>query len=245
MRINKYLACSGCCSRRAADELIAAGKVLINGMTACAGQKVEPGDEVSVNGELLSPLRKNVGSGRICIMLHKPVHVVSTASDPQRRRTVLDILPAGLCSERVYPVGRLDYFSEGLILLSNDGELTFRLTHPGWHVPRIYEVKIRDEVDTAALQTMRSGMTLAEGEKLAPVDAEVIKSMPGATLLRLTLHQGVNRQIRRMCRDLGLTILYLKRVQIGPLKLGDLPRGEARHLKKHELAALRKAVGLT
>lgn len=244
MRINKYLAHTGHCSRRAADELVAAGKVLINGAVACAGQKVLPGDEVRVEGKALAAPVARADEAFIYIMLHKPVHVVSTARDPQQRQTVLDLLPPHLRARRVYPVGRLDYFSEGLILLTNDGELTFRLTHPGRHVPRVYEVKIRGVVPEAALKEMRGGMVLAEGEKLAPVKAEIQKITPDATMLKLILHQGVNRQIRRMCRDLGLTILTLKRVQIGPLQLADLPKGRARCLEKQEIDALRRSVGL-
>ena len=243
MRINKYLADNGYCSRRAADELIASGKVLINQQIACIGQKVGPGDTVTVEGRTFA-LADEEKQPRTYIMLHKPVHVVSTASDPQGRQTVLDILPQALRTGRIYPVGRLDYFSEGLVLLSDDGELAFRMTHPRWHIPRIYEVRIRGEVPESALRKMRAGMSLAEGEKLAPVEAEIQKNMPGATLLRLVLHQGVNRQIRRMCRDLGLTILRLKRVQIGPLQLDDLPKGQARYLKPQEVDALHKAVGL-
>ena len=241
-RLNKLLAHAGCCSRRAADELIAAGRVCVNGAVAETGQQVHPlNDKITVDGKLIKlPAEEQ----HTYIMLHKPIHVVSTAKDPQNRQTVLDILPEEWKNSRLYPVGRLDYFSEGLLLLTDDGEITFRLTHPGWHIPRVYEVKVRGEVEERALQTIRAGMTLAEGETLAPAGVEATLEKNGDTILRLTLHQGVNRQIRRMCRDLGLTILYLRRVQMGPLHLGRLRKGEARPLADDELLALRQAVKL-
>lgn len=241
IRLNKALAHAGYCSRRAADELIAAGKVQVNGKQAEAGQQVSLTDQIKVEGK---PVKLNINEPYRYIMLHKPVHVVSTAKDPQNRQTVLDILPENLRYSRVYPVGRLDYFSEGLLLLTDDGELTFRLTHPGWHIPRVYEVKVRGVVEEAKLQTMRAGMTLQEGEKLAPVEVEVEAVERGDSVLKLILHQGINRQIRRMCRDLDLTILYLRRVEIGPLKLGALPLGEARRLTEQEINLLYKALKL-
>lgn len=241
-RLNKLLAHAGYCSRRAADELIAAGRVRVNGEVAETGQQAHPlNDKITIDGKLI---KLPGGEEHTYIMLHKPIHVVSTAKDPQNRQTVLDILPEEWKNSRLYPVGRLDYFSEGLILLTDDGEMTFRLTHPGWHIPRVYEVKVRGEVKEQALQMIRTGMTLAEGETLAPAGVETVLGKNGDTTLRLTLHQGVNRQIRRMCRDLGLTILYLRRVQMGPLHLGLLRKGEARPLADDELLALRQAVKL-
>lgn len=177
-------------------------------------------------------------------MLHKPVQVVSTAADPEGRPTVLSLLPGEYADTRLFPVGRLDYFSEGLILLTNDGQLSQRLMHPRHHLPKCYEVIVRHVVTQKALQTMRSGMRLAEGEVLRPVEVTARSMASGCTLLRMVLRQGVNRQIRRMCRDLNLTILRLRRVAIGPLQLGDLPPGRCRPLRKEELAALRQAAGL-
>ena len=184
------------------------------------------------------------------LMLHKPVGVVSTARDPEGRRTVLDFVPPAWKGRRLFPVGRLDYFSEGLILLTDDGELAHRLSHPRWHLPRRYEVLVRPGEGaslSAALRRMERGMTLKEGERLAPVEAEQLPSRPDmgkGILLGLTLHQGLNRQIRRMCRDLGLTVLKLRRVSQGPLRLGSLRSGEIRPLEDAEIAALRQAVGL-
>ena len=255
VRLNKALADAGLCSRRKADELVFSGAVRVNGRRADSpGLRVRPGrDTVEVNGRPV-PLRGAAGgSPEPCwLMLHKPVGVVATARDPEGRRTVLDLVPPPWSGRRLYPVGRLDFFSEGLLLLTDDGELAHRLSHPRWHLPRVYEVRVRPESGAGALPkalgTMRRGMTLAEGERLAPVEAEVMNdARPGrepGILLRLTLHQGLNRQIRRMCRDLGLTVLRLRRVAQGPLSLEDLPAGGVRPLRGDEVAALRRAVGL-
>lgn len=244
LRINKFLAEAGVCSRRRADELVAAGLVNVNGQVAGMGAQVETGDAVEVQGKPVA-----LAEAAPChILLHKPVEVVSTASDPEGRRTVLDILPerfrvANGRARRLYPAGRLDFFSEGLLLITDDGPLTHALTHPASHIPRVYEVAVREPITDAMLRVMRSGMTLAEGEKLAPVGLRV-RVERDRTVMELTLHQGVNRQIRRMCRDLGLTVLRLTRVTMGPLTLGALPVGKARLLTSDELSALRRAVGL-
>ena len=253
VRINKALADAGVCSRRKADELVAAGAVKVNGETVeSPGLQIRPGiDRIEVNGRQL----KSDTRPPCYLMLHKPVRVVSTARDPEGRMTVLDLVPSRWRGRRLYPAGRLDFFSEGLVLLTDDGELTNRLVHPSHHLPRVYRVLVRGGVKEQALAAMRSGMTLAEGEKLAPVEVRVL---PGArhdlsgqrgtgqagTLLEMTLHQGLNRQIRRMCRDLGLTVLRLVRVAQGPLQLGVMRPGEVRELTPAETTALRRAVGL-
>lgn len=250
MRINKFLAEAGVCSRRRADELVAAGLVLVNGEPASMGAQVEEGDEVHVEGRPVIQF----GTPVCHILLHKPVGVVSTASDPEGRPTVLDIIPERFRMEngrerRLYPAGRLDFFSEGLLLVTDDGPLTHALTHPASHVPRVYEVTVREPVTEGMLRTMRQGMTLAEGETLAPVEVRVRmerdrQERRKGVMLEMTLHQGVNRQLRRMCRDLGLTVLSLVRVAMGPIRLGNLPLGKARSLTPEELTALRRAVGL-
>lgn len=241
VRLNKALADAGVCSRRKADDLIRSGRVSVNGLVVLEmGLRIDPAkDAVALDGRPvdLAP----AGQEQAYFMLNKPVQVVSTAHDPQGRTTVLDLLPPQMRGKRLYPVGRLDFFSEGLLLLTNDGELTLRLTHPRYHLPRVYVVRLRQKPGKEALESMRRGMTLAEGEKLAPVGVALKED--GRTLT-LTLHQGLNRQIRRMCRDLNLTILTLTRVSIGPLHLGDLAKGACRPLQADELAALKKAVGL-
>ena len=208
-------------------------------METHAGRRICPDDEVSVDGKPLAGAQQ-----MLYLMLHKPVHVVSTAADPQGRQTVLSLVARAYPGVRLFPVGRLDYFSEGLILLTNDGRLAQRLMHPRHHLPKEYEVLVRNVVTQKALQSMRSGMRLAEGEELLPVEVTARSTSSGCTLLRMVLRQGVNRQIRRMCRDLGLTILRLRRVAIGPLQLGKLGTGQYRLLEEAELAALRRAVGL-
>ncbi len=242
MRINKFLAEAGVCSRRGADALILSGVVRVNGLPAEIGAQVdEAEDRVEVNGVRVA-LPK---SRPCCLMLNKPARVVSTARDPEGRQTVLDLVPEALArGRRLYPVGRLDYFSEGLILLTDDGELTQRLVHPRHHVAKTYRVLVRGRVTAAMLRTMRGGMTLAEGERLAPVEVSVLGEREGKTRLEMTLRQGVNRQIRRMMRDLGLTVLRLVRVAEGPLELGSLPAGAVRPLSPEELRALRLEAGL-
>ena len=246
-RLNKALADAGVCSRRRADELIFAGRVRVNGVTAeSPGQRVLPGDAVSLDGR---PVKMKEEQSRPCwLMLNKPVRIVSTAKDPEGRETVLDLVPEPWCRRRLFPVGRLDFFSEGLILLTDDGELAHRLTHPRWHLSKVYHVLVRPERGeasiSAALSLMRRGMTLAEGDRLAPVEVRVLSSSSRGVLLEMVLHQGLNRQIRRMCRDVDWTVLRLKRIKEGPLELGGLAPGNVRPLSAAEVSALRRAVGL-
>lgn len=239
VRLNKAIAASGLCSRRKADEFILAGRVAVNGVPEVnPGRQVQPHDAIAVDGRLLT------GAQNFCyLMLYKPVQVVCTVSDPEGRPTVMDYLPQDARKLRLYPVGRLDYFSEGLLLLTNDGQLAQRLTHPRHHQPKIYEVFVRGAVPGAALTAMRRGMALAEGEKLMPVEVDA-RPLENGTLMRMVLHQGINRQIRRMCRDFGLTILRLKRIAQGPLELGRLAPGAARHLTTAEVTALKKSVDI-
>ena len=247
IRLNKALADAGVCSRRGADELVFAGRVRVNGRTAeSPGERVLAGDRVELDGRVVKLRRQDAG---VCwLMLNKPVRIVSTASDPEGRETVLDLVPEPWCHKRLFPVGRLDFFSEGLILLTDDGELAHRLTHPRWHLAKVYQVLVRPERGEAsvpgALALMRRGMTLAEGDRLAPVDVRVLSSSSRGILLAMVLRQGLNRQIRRMCRDVDFTVLRLKRVQEGPLELGGLAPGTVRPLSSREVEALRAAVGL-
>ena len=248
IRLNKALADAGVCSRRKADEYIFSGAVRVNGQVADnPGVRVMPGDAISLNGR---PVVLREQSSQACwLMLHKPVQVVSTASDPEGRETVLDLVPEPWCRKRLYPVGRLDYFSEGLLLLTDDGELAHRLTHPRWHLPKVYHVLVRPELGEEsvleALAWFRRGMTLSEGDRLAPVEARVLPSQSRrGILLEMVLHQGLNRQIRRMCRDVDFTVLRLKRVKEGPVELGTLAPGRVRPLSSSEVSALRRAVGL-
>ena len=239
IRLNKALAQAGICSRRKADELMIQGRVKVNGLVAAdLGVKVNPAkDIILVDGKSVVFATTEAF---VYLMLHKPTQVVSTALDPQNRPTVLSILPQEYRQHRLYPVGRLDFFSEGLLILTNDGELTHRMTHPRYHLDKEYEVILRESPQEKDLALMRKGMTLAEGDELAPVDVQMENN---GKLMRMVLRQGINRQIRRMCRDLGLTILRLKRVRTGPIYLGDLPHGKSRALFPAEIARLRKALG--
>lgn len=241
MRLNRAIAQAGVCSRRKADELIFSGKIKVNGILCTdASRRVEEDDQIELEGRILRRQEEF-----IYIMLHKPPQVVSTVSDPQGRQTVLDLLPASLRKYRLYPVGRLDYFSEGLLLLTNDGDLAHRLMHPSHHKSKMYSVLVRGAVPESALRIMRRGMALDMGDKcpgeklVAPMEVSGRLLPSGDTLLRMKLSQGINRQIRRMCEQLGLTILKLKRTGEGPLNLGDLPRGKFRPLTSGEVALLR------
>lgn len=243
LRLNKFIAQCGVASRRGADDMVFAGRVTVNGEPADSpGLQVDPDrDEVAVDGKIIG---RKASAGDLTLMLHKPVETMTTARDPQGRKTVLDLLPPEIRKKRPFPVGRLDFFSEGLLLLTTDGDLCYRLTHPKYHLPKVYVVTIRGSVPQRAVQTMRQGMTLREGDKLAPATVRVKKPVAGTQQLEITLIQGVNRQIRRMCEELGLTILRLARVRQGPISLGDLKRGEWRELTAEETAALKKDVGL-
>jgi len=243
VRLNKYLADAGLASRRGADALIQSGRVHVNGLLQREpGTRVIPGqDTVLLDG---TPVAARQDAPASYVMLHKTVHTVTTVNDPQGRKTVVDLLPEELRRQRLVPVGRLDYMSEGLLLLTNDGEVTLRLTHPSYEHPKRYEVLVREAVDEKSLLIMRQGMRLREGERLAPVEVEASAQSNGATLLRMTLRQGVNRQIRRMCRDLNLTILRLRRVELGPLRLEGLEPGNWRFLRAEEIKNLKSSLGL-
>ncbi len=247
IRINKYLSECGVASRRGADELILQGRVQLNGVLVLEpGIRVNPVDDVVlVDGQAVRSPYPAAGARReVTVLLHKPVQVVTTARDPQGRTTVFDILPPGFKEHRLLHVGRLDYFSEGLLLLTTDGSLMNRLISPRWHLPKVYQVLVRGQVDEAWLEVMRKGMTLAEGEKLAPVEVRLLRQDQREAWLEMTLVQGLNRQIRRMCRDMGRTVLRLIRVRQGFLELGSLKPGEARELSAQEVQRLRQAVGL-
>lgn len=242
IRLNKVLADAGVASRRKADELVFAGAVTVDGeVETNPGRRVDPFRErVAVHGRPLPAPPAHP----LVFMVNKPTGVVTTVSDPEGRRTVLDLLPEDLRRRRLFPVGRLDFFSEGLLLLTTDGPLCHALTHPSRHLPKTYQVTVRETPGPEALQAMTRGMTLAEGEVLAPAKVRVLASEPGRTVLEMILVQGINRQIRRMCRDLGLTILTLRRVAQGPLELGTLRPGAFRPLTGPEEGSLRRSAGL-
>jgi len=244
VRINKALAAAGVCSRRAADVLVEKGAVTVNGeVVRLPGTLVDlRKDDLAVHGKPVWT-RTERRAGHVYLAMHKPVRVVTTTRDPQGRKTVLDLLPQRFRNRRVFPVGRLDFFSSGLLLLTTDGDLCQRLTHPSHELPKTYRLRVRGHVGEAELAAMRGGMTLAEGERLAPVEVRVLERN-GEVEMEMVLRQGINRQIRRMCRDLGLTVLRLARTEQGPIDLGALPQGKVRPLTGQEVAALRAAAGI-
>jgi 23S rRNA pseudouridine2605 synthase len=233
MRLAKYLAHSGVASRRAAEHVVRAGRVLVNGKTVLdPARDVNDQDTVTVDG---SPVRP--AESRLVYAVHKPGGVVSTARDPQRRPTVISLVPA---PGRLYPVGRLDVDSTGLILLTDDGELAYRLTHPRFEVPKTYRAVVaRAPIRADAVKSLCQGVELEDGWT-AP--AEVRRVAPDT--LELVLHEGRKRQVRRMCEAVGYPVLSLQRVAFGPLRLGDLAPGRHRLLSDEEVAGLRRAGGL-
>lgn len=232
-RLQKVLAHAGVASRRRAEDLIRAGRVTVNGAVVTElGTRVDPSrDEVRVDGR---PLRG--AESRVYVLLHKPAGVVSTARDPQGRRTVLDLLPD--LGVRLYPVGRLDYDSSGLILLTNDGALALRLTHPRYGAEKVYRVQVEGHPSPAALDRLRRGMRLSDGMTAPARVREVARDAAGSTL-EVVLREGRNRQVRRMFAAVGHPVRALVRVGEAGLTLGDLPPGAWRRLTEEEVARLR------
>lgn len=230
MRLAKYLAHAGVASRRASEQLIADGRITVDGtVVRDPARDVDDSHAIAFDGE---PVRG--AEPRVVYALHKPAGVVSTASDTHGRRTVVQLVPG---ERRLYPVGRLDAESTGLILLTNDGDLANRLTHPRYEVPKTYRASLGGAALTdRALKALREGVQLEDG-MTAP--ARVRRLTPHQ--LELTIHEGRNRQVRRMCEAVGRPVRQLVRIRFGPLELGDLRPGKARRLTGAELAALAAA----
>ncbi len=231
-RLNKVLAQAGIASRRGADALIAAGRITVNGAVVTdLGRQVDPAvDEIRLDGEPVDPRRAQ----HTYLALHKPRGVVTTVSDPQGRPTVLDYVPREV---RLFPVGRLDLASEGLVLLTDDGDLAQRLTHPRFSQPKEYRVKISGTPPETTLAAWREGVWLEDG-RTAPAEVRLESTTGAGTWLRFVLREGRNRQIRRMIEPFHHTVHRLIRVRIGPVTLGDLAPGAWRALTPAELAAL-------
>jgi 23S rRNA pseudouridine2605 synthase len=232
MRLVKFLATAGVASRRAAEEIVRAQRVTLNGETVTdPARDVTDADLVAVDGTRVAP-----EADRAVYVVNKPAGVVSTASDPQRRRTVVSLIPSKV---RLYPVGRLDIDTTGLILLTNDGELAHRLTHPSFEVPRTYRVVVtRPPVRERALRALRNGVELEDG-RTAP--ARVRRLGERGEILELTIHEGRKRQVKRMCEAVGHRVRSLERVAFGPLVLGGLAPGAHRRLTNAEVEALSRA----
>lgn len=229
-RLQKVLARSGIASRRVCEDLIVEGRVKVGGAPARLGQRVDPATvEIEVDGA-----RVSVAPGLVYYLLNKPAGVVTTASDPQGRPTVVDLVPD---EPRVFPVGRLDADSEGLLLLTNDGGLTHRLTHPSFGVDKEYLVEVQGTPSAGAIRRLRQGVALEDGTT-APAKVALV----AAGLLRIVIHEGRNRQVRRMCDAVGHPVVRLVRTRIGPLAERKLGPGEWRSLTVPEVRALERAV---
>ena len=235
-RVQKVLADQGICSRREAERLIAAGKVKVNGHPVGLGDKMDPDyDKVSIDGKTIRIVRKRQYT---YIMLHKPRGFLTTRADDRGRKTVMDLVsdvPAML-----RPVGRLDKDSEGLLLMTDDGAFINLLTHPSGGVGKLYRVTVNPRATEEQIIQMSSGVVLDDGVKTQPCVIHVVVDEPGRTVLEITLHEGRNRQIRRMCEALGYRVMSLTRVRIMNITLGSLKPGHWRDLTEQELAGLKK-----
>lgn len=228
MRINKFLAEQGIASRRGSDVLVAEGRVKINGKTAVAGDNVEPSDIVELDGKILSHKVKYE-----YYLLNKPKGYVCTVSDEKDRKTVMDLLPEG--AGRVYPVGRLDYETEGMLILTNDGDLAYRLTAPQNEIPKTYLVRIEGTVTVTELNRLRAGVEIERGVMTKKCKINVIETDEKYTKLHVILTEGKNREIRKMFEVIGKHIDFLKRIKIGELTLSGLDRGKVRKLSPEEI----------
>lgn len=233
MRLQKYLASCGVASRRTAERLIADGRVSVDGEVITEmGVQVEIGQDIRVDGKLVTPEPQ-----KYYILYHKPAGEVTTVNDPEGRATVLDKFrdfPA-----RLYPVGRLDYDSEGLLLLTNDGDLTERMLHPSQEVEKTYLARVSNELTPAEAATLEEGV-MVDGRKTAHAKVKILGAKGLYTDILVTIHEGRNRQVRKMVEQVGHQVVMLRRIRFGPLKLGDLPRGMWRELIPEELDAIQK-----
>ena len=237
IRIQKLIADSGYCSRRKAEDLIAAGRVKVNGRPCTLGDKATPDkDLITIDGTQIAKIKKR---RLYYIMLHKPRGYVTTMKDELDRKSVNELLSA--LPERVYPVGRLDRHSEGLLLFTNDGTFANDIMHPSRHISKIYRVTVRPDISDDQLVMLSEGVEI-DGRRTEPATVLVLSKEQGRVVLQITIHEGRNRQIRKMCEAVGLEVARLKRTAIGPLKLGMLKPGEYRELKPDELRAIRNAI---
>jgi 23S rRNA pseudouridine2605 synthase len=236
IRLQKFLAEAGVASRRKAEELIANGKVYVNGRIAQIGDKVDPKrDSVTLNGKKIKQDTQSV-----YYMLYKPRGYVTTMSDEKDRKCVAELMRN--VSKRVYPIGRLDRDSEGLLLFTNDGDFANALMHPSRHIQKVYRVSVRPAITEAQITVLTSSLMI-DGRKTMPADVRVLSRDTDKSTLEIVLYEGRNRQIRRLCEEAGLETLRLKRVSIGQLSLGKLKPAEYRELTPNEVAALKRESG--
>jgi 23S rRNA pseudouridine2605 synthase len=239
LRLNKYLSMCGVASRRKADELISGGHVRVNGVIAKElGFSIDSEkDRVEVSGQVVEPEAKRY------VILNKPMLFVTAIGEGQDDKKTLDELIADI-PERVYPVGRLDYNVEGLVILTNDGELANTILHPRYELPKVYVARVRGRVDRAGCLKMAEGAELEDGHA-KPDHIKIVKSETDSSVIEITFHEGRNHLVKRFFSSFGHPVMNLKRTSVGPVKLGALPRGKWRNLKESELNTLRKAVGGT
>ncbi len=238
VRLQKFMAEQGIASRRKSEDLIRSGKVKVNGHIAVIGQKINPKKDLVTVGKqkIIPPKTRNM----VYIMLNKPRGYVTTVSDEYDRKTVMDLIPD--IKERIYPVGRLDKDSEGLLIMTNDGSFTNCLTHPSHGLAKVYRVTVRPAVDDEILYNLRNGIVI-DGRKTAPADVTVLTEEENRVVLEFVLHEGRNREIRKMCESQGLEVARLKRTAVGSLKLGVLPQGKYRELTEQEVKKLLRSAG--
>lgn len=234
IRVQKYLSSNGIASRRKSEEMIIAGLIKINGKTAIIGDKIIPGkDKVFVGGKLISPIKTE----KIYIMLNKPRGYITTMQDEQDRKCVADLIKD--IDERVYPVGRLDKESEGLLIMTNDGEFANKITHPSNHISKVYRVTVKPSINNFQIARICEGIEI-DGYTTAPALVNVVSEEVDRTVIEITIYEGKNRQIRKMCEELGLEIARLKRISIGGISLKGLPIGKWRKLNYKDIEKLYK-----
>ena len=233
MRLHKYIANCGYTARRRAELLIQAGRVTVNGrLVTSLGTTVDPAkDEVIMNGEVVLP------SEAITIMLNKPAEIITSTHDTHDRLTVMDLLPRRLVNQGILPAGRLDLDTEGLLVLSNNGDLSHRITHPRYETEKEYDALVSGTPTSSGLRKFETGIRL-EGEMTSPARIESVKPEKKSTRVRVVIREGKKRQVRRMFESIGNKVIHLKRVRIGNLLLGNLPRGEWRELEEKEIQGL-------
>ena len=231
IRLQKFLSQAGVASRRKSEELIAAGKVRVNNRVACVGDSVDPkSDTVTVSGK-----RVNTVKTHYYILLNKPRGYVTTTDDDLGRKCVTELVSD--IKARLYPVGRLDRVSEGALILTNDGEFANAMMHPRHHVPKTYRVTVRSEITKSQAEKLAGGIEL-DGRMTAPADVNIIDKAQGRSVIEIVLYEGRNRQIRRMCEEIGLEVSRLKRTAVGNVRLGTLPVGKYRELTEKEVNSL-------
>lgn len=231
MRINKYIAQAGVASRRKADELIAAGNVKVNGAVLREpGYNVEEGDRVEVNGRLIEAQEK-----KVYILLNKPLGYVTTVSDDKERLTVMDLVKD--VDARIFPVGRLDYNTSGMLIMTNDGDFAYKLTHPKHELTKTYRARVAGVLSTEKVWKLRNGVDIG-GFVTSKARVDVVKGLPKSTIVDISIHEGKNRQVRKMFKAVGNNVQELERIAIGNIRLGRLAEGHYRKLTKEEVEYL-------